>query len=263
MKQEKELVGWILIQDSLGNPQTHRQVAAIAVSLLDPTGPPQILGKHWLRSFITRHPEVRSLRGKRIDLLRVNGATTDRVKAFFELMTIPTIKDIPPSRPYNMDETGIMEGLGFNGWVLGSSRNRYTLQKQSGSRELITAVEAINALGTALPPLIIFKGKWVQQQWFPPDLEPYKQWFVTASDNGYTDNEISLLWLQSIFIPLTKLASTAMRRLLIVDGHGSHLPDKFMIVCYKNIHLLFLPSHSSHVLQHLIYLSFPPQRSLS
>lgn len=77
MKQEKELVGWILIQDSLGNPQTHRQVAAIAVSLLDPTDPPQTLGKHWLRSFITRHPERRSLRGKRIDL-RVNGATTDR-----------------------------------------------------------------------------------------------------------------------------------------------------------------------------------------
>jgi hypothetical protein len=41
-------------------------------------------------------------------------------------------------------------------------------------------------------------------------------------------------------------------RLLIVDGHGSHTSDEFMTMCYlNNVYLLFLPAHTSHVLQPL------------
>ncbi|EXA30734.1 anhydro-N-acetylmuramic acid kinase [Fusarium oxysporum f. sp. pisi HDV247] len=41
-------------------------------------------------------------------------------------------------------------------------------------------------------------------------------------------------------------------RLLIVDGHGSHTSDEFMTMCYlNNVHLLFFPAHTSHVLQPL------------
>jgi hypothetical protein len=262
MKQEKELVGWILIQDSIGTPPTHKQVAMIAATLLPSANPPHKLGRHWIEGFVKRHPEVRTLRGKRIDLLRANGATSDQVKAFFLFLKNPTIRDIPASRRYNMDEGGILEGVGINGLVLGSSRKRYTLHKQTGSRELITAVETISATGEALPPLIIFKGKWVQKQWFPKDLEPFKEWFFTASENGWTSDEIALAWLQSIFIPLTKPASKKQKRLLILDGHGSHTTAQFMIQCYhNNIHLLFLPSHSSHVLQPLDISVFSPVKA--
>jgi hypothetical protein len=41
-------------------------------------------------------------------------------------------------------------------------------------------------------------------------------------------------------------------RLLIVDGHGSHTTIDFLWYCKQNkIHLLFLPAHTSHVLQPL------------
>jgi hypothetical protein len=37
-----------------------------------------------------------------------------------------------------------------------------------------------------------------------------------------------------------------------VDSHGSHISDEFMTICYlNNVHLLFLPVHTSHVLQPL------------
>uniref|UniRef100_A0A8H7MYJ1 DDE-1 domain-containing protein n=1 Tax=Bionectria ochroleuca TaxID=29856 RepID=A0A8H7MYJ1_BIOOC len=216
------------------------------------------LGKHWMEGFLKRNPEIKTLRGKRIDLLRINGATADRVKDFFSIMNHPAIKYISPRDRWNMDEAGIMEGVRGNGLVLGSSRKQYTLLKQSGSRDLVTAVESINALGVALPPLIIFQGKWVQQQWFPPELELYKKWFFTASATGWTNDEIALAWLDLIFIPLTK-PETKRPRLLILDGHGSHTSDEFMIKCFQNdIFLLFLPSHSSHVLQPLDISVFSP-----
>ncbi|EAQ92239.1 hypothetical protein CHGG_00474 [Chaetomium globosum CBS 148.51] len=52
-----------------------------------------------------------------------------------------------------------------------------------------------------------------------------------------------------MFCPTT---ATSKKRLLIVDGHGSHETDDFMWTCFSNnIYLLFLPGHASHVLQPL------------
>jgi 4-hydroxybenzoate polyprenyltransferase len=257
-QQERHLAGWILTQDSLGLPPSHSQIQELAARILIESGDLEPIGKHWIEGFIRRNPEVKTLRGKRIDFLRINGATTDRVKDFFALKEIPEVRAISPQHRYNMDEAGIMEGLGDNGLVLGSSRKKFALRRQPGSRAWTSVLECINALGIALPPLIIFKGKSVQQQWFPQELQAYAEWFFTASDKGWTDDSIALAWLREIFIPLTKPA-TKTKRLLILDGHGSHETDEFMWECYKNdIYLLFLPSHSSHVLQPLDISIFSP-----
>jgi hypothetical protein len=48
-------------------------------------------------------------------------------------------------------------------------------------------------------------------------------------------------------------------RLLILDGHGSHETLEFIWECYSNnIHLLFLPPHTSHVLLPLDLSIFSP-----
>ena len=63
-----------------------------------------------------------------------------------------------------MDESGIMEGFGLNGLVVGSTMTRGIQRKQPGSRAWTLLIECISATGRALPPLVIFKGKTVQQQ---------------------------------------------------------------------------------------------------
>ena len=51
-------------------------------------------------------------------------------------------------------------------------------------------------------------------------------------------------------------------RLLILDGHGSHTPIDFMWECRENkIHLLYLPAHSSHLLQPLDLAAFSVLKS--
>jgi hypothetical protein len=45
-KQERDLAGWVLTQDSIGNAPSHRQVIVIASTILPASDPPAHLGKH-------------------------------------------------------------------------------------------------------------------------------------------------------------------------------------------------------------------------
>jgi 4-hydroxybenzoate polyprenyltransferase len=150
-----------------------------------------------------------------------------------------------------MDETGIMEGWGINGLVVGAAERKSIAVKSTQARAWTSVVECISATGKALPPAVIFRGKNVQQQWYPRKLEKLPEfagWLFATSPKGWTDHELALEWLQKIFIPRTHIAGQF--RLLIVDGHGSHVTDDFMWECFHaNIYLLFLPAHSSHITQ--------------
>ncbi|KAM9874670.1 transposase [Verticillium dahliae] len=260
--QEKHLVDWIRIQAALGLPPTHSQVREFAERILGLRGGPQTIGKNWFQGFLRRNPSIKVQRARPIDSQRINGASTDVIRNWFRLLMIPEIKAIQPVNRYNMDETGILEGRGSNGLVLGSSEAQNLRKKQPGSRAWTSILECINATGSALPPLVIFKGQSVQQQWFPLDLQPYKDWRFTAAENGWTDNDIAIFWLKEIFIPSTKPTNLSIARLLILDGHGSHESTDFMYLCYSNnIHLVFLPPHTSHVLQPLDQSVFGPLKA--
>jgi hypothetical protein len=89
-------------------------------------------------------------------------------------------------------------------------------------------------------------------------LTSFESWNFTATKKGWTDDSVALKWLQEIFIPETKPPNGECR-LLILDGHGNHTTIDFMWECYiNNIYLLFLPPHSSHVLQPLDLAVFSP-----
>jgi hypothetical protein len=83
-----------------------------------------------------------------------------------------------------MDEAGIIEGQGVNGLVVGSADRRFIQRKQPGSKAWTSFIECISALRIALPPLVMFKGKTVQQQWFPTALDTFEYWQFTATENG-------------------------------------------------------------------------------
>lgn len=100
-----------------------------------------------------------------------------------------------------------------------------------------------------LPPCIIFKGKNYIASWFD-DLP--SDWRIETSLNGWTTDEIGIRWLQKLFIPATTTRTQGKYRLLILDGHGSHLTPQFDQICEENdIMPICMPSHSSHLLQPL------------
>ena len=90
-----------------------------------------------------------------------------------------------------MDETSILEGQGSNGLVVGSTGAQNLRKKQPGSRAWTTILECVSATGFAVPPLVIYKGRSVQQQCFPLDLRPYTDWQFHATD------ETAIYWLKN------------------------------------------------------------------
>ena len=250
--QEQHLRDWILVQDGIGSPPTHIQVREFAQRIARKNGHEEPIGRHWIENFLTRHTEIKTLRSRKIDTARFNGATTNRIKAFFQLLQLPEIKAIPKENRYNMDECGVIEGQGNNGLVLGNAEKNIVLQKNPGSRIWTTIVECISADGRALTPLVIFKGETDQQQWLPEDRDFLSSWDFKSSTEEWTDDKIALTWLKMIFIPQTMSQKEGEKRLLIIDGHSSHATDDFMFECFYNgIYVLWIPPHSSHVTQPL------------
>lgn len=141
-------------------------------------------------------------------------------------------------------------------------RNGLFKKKHPGSKAWTSFIEAISATGQCTLPLVIFKGKSVQQQWYGPSIKQFENWEFTATDNGWTTDDTAVEWLQKVFIPQTAPRDPLEPRLLILDGHGSHETDEFMWECYSNnIQLLFLPPHTSHVLQPLDLAIFSSLKS--
>lgn len=251
---EDRLVKWILNQESLGFAPTHHQVRVLAASLIQDPGDRTPLGKKWIGYFLKRHPELQTKLGRRTEWARINAATPANINAFFQLYH--TMSWIPPARRYNADEGGLMEGEGTNGLVIGSSEckgRRLVPIKASTSRTWTSIIECVSATGVLLEPTIIFKGATIQDQWFRDSFaRSHPTWHTTVSENGWTSNDIAVEWLERVFLPQTDTGDPSDTRLLVLDGHGSHTTDEFITTCFlNNVHLLFLPAHTSHVLQPL------------
>ncbi|RKK17109.1 hypothetical protein BFJ66_g18038, partial [Fusarium oxysporum f. sp. cepae] len=248
-----------MVQADLGCPVSHQQVRHFANQIAIRNGFPEGVGKRWLQSFMDRNKEVKTLPGKSMDSDRYNGASTELIKAFFMLLSMPAVRIVKQKNRYNVDEVGMMEGIGLNGLFLGCKDKKSVLIRQPGSRSWITILECISATGKVLRPLVIFKGKTVQQQHFPEKLDFLEDWEFTCSEKGWTNNHMALIWLKTVFIPSTKPENPKEPRLLILDGHGSHMTEDFLFECYNNnIFVLFLPAHASHVLQPLDVAVFGP-----
>ena len=96
--------------------------------------------------------------------------------------------------------------------------------------------------------------------WYSSGNLPY-DWAIAVSENGWTDDEIGYEWIQH-FDKHTKAHTKGTKRLLIMDGHGSHHSGRFEEFCVQNsIITLCLPPHSSHLLQPLDVGCFRPLKT--
>jgi hypothetical protein len=115
----------------------------------------------------------------------------------------------------------------------------------------VTVVECVGSTGKVVSPLIIFKcgsnlSEWYTDSNLPPD------WSITYLLNGWMSDELGLQWLEKIFEPNTRPITAGTHRLLILDGHSSHLTPAFDQACKRNnIIACCMPPHSSHLLQPL------------
>lgn len=137
---------------------------------------------------------------------------------------------------------------------------RITHASQDGSREFISLLACICADGSTLPPALIYQGEsgTLQDSWIE-DWTPQDQAHFAVSTNGWSCDALGLDWLENVFDRYTKQKAGNRRRLLLVDGHSSHVNMKFINLCDSlRILLMILPPHSTHRLQPLDVSLFAP-----
>ena len=91
-----------------------------------------------------------------------------------------------------------------------------------------------------------------------------ESWKFSCQPKGWSTNFHELEWFHHCFEPATcELSDDACKlRVLIFDGHESHLSSQFLAHALdNNIHLLMLPPHTSHLLQPLDVGVFGPLKS--
>lgn len=161
-----------------------------------------------------------------------------------------------------MDEKGFLIGLLQNTKRIMTAKHynqgRVVGVKQDGSREFITLIAAISASGNAVTPTLIYKGAShdLQDTWLENYDHSQDKANFAATEKGWTNEDCGLSWLVRVF---GKETTTTHWRLLIVDGHSSHVNKRFIEWCDKNrIILAILPPHSTHRLQPLDVGVFSP-----
>lgn len=183
-------------------------------------------------------------------------------KLYNELRRVIDEFKISPENCYNMDETGSSIGTIQRGHVIidTTTQNKYELE--IGRQEWVTCIECICTDGSSLSPTIIFKGAKPLDKWIPKGTEGVTEVSWKASDNGWISNDLAVQWLREVFEPQTRTKANGERRLIICDGHDSHISAKFVAHCmHYKIEIILLPPHSSHLLQPLDVAVFGPLKT--
>ena len=233
-QQEQELLAYIDRLTERGLPPTRAIIRSIASQIAH-----KELGVHWVDRFVQRWPDrLISKWTTGMDNSRHKADSGKKYSLYFDLLRDKIDRyHIEARHIYNMDEKGFMLGVVgrtkriFSRASYEDRRSRSTIQ--DGSRDWITLIACVCADGSYLDPSLIYQSKSgsIQDSWlqgFDPDIH---QAYVSSSPSGWTNNEIGLAWLKQVFNRGTKEKARSSYRLLILDGHGSHLTMEFIDYC--------------------------------
>jgi hypothetical protein len=183
--QEDWLSKWAIKQNEMGHPPRLSYFKVFAQKILYNNGIARKLGKGWYSRFLSRHSEIKSLRARLVDYRRVSAASSDNIDIFFNRLELPEIQKILHQHIWNANEVGLIMGIRDNGIVIGNAYRKFLVSKDGENREWVSIIECISKTDALLPPLVIFAGKYVQQQWFPNDNEtPFSNWYFETSSKG-------------------------------------------------------------------------------
>jgi hypothetical protein len=154
----------------------------------------------------------------------------------------------------NFDESGFQIGVVKGDIVYVPLDCEVVYNADPDNRELVTVVATINYGGRKVPAYIIFKGAYHLRGYFLRTLDGGIEF--ARSPTGFTNNRLGLRYLEHFIRHCPPLRIGAYR-ILIFDGHSSHLSDDFLHLCWENrIRPFRLPAHTTHLLQPLDIVVF-------
>ena len=216
------------------------------------------LGKRFLDRFHKRHAVLSSHFAQAINHERaLAGDPTVLNHLFNRLIAIQSRYYIIPENIWNIDKNCFL--LGVLSWdkVLCRSTRKNPRLVQEGVTEWFTLEEAIGVGGQTIAPYVIYKGEAQYMGWH--DYEEWEEATFALSPTQWSNNYMGFKWLSKHCHPRTQPIDQDAYRLLLIDGHSSHLSYEFVSSTLQHhIQLLCFPSHTNHLLQPLDMGIFSP-----
>jgi DDE superfamily endonuclease/Tc5 transposase-like DNA-binding protein len=260
--QEKALCRYIDRLDAVGLAVRKDFILAAANNILRDAAevPDDVQGikMPWITRFLKRY-EYTVVPQRTLERDRQMAEDVDNIHEWYlKFNSVIQDEGILPDDIWNMDETGFRIGIGKDQLVV-TRKRRVTYLGSPSNRESATLIEYISATGNHLPPLIIMSGERHMSRWYVTEtLEDDA--VISVTPTGYSNDNIALHWIHH-FEQKSRGSMRGMKRLLLLDGHGSHHTKEFIEYCeYHDIIPFGLPPHTTHLMQPLDVVVFQPYK---
>ena len=256
---EQKVRKWLEEQSKNNIFPTKKDFNEICVSFLEEQKYDGSWSKNYFNVLINRiAPDFETRVAQALDNERGDLKEED-LKNYFQILKNLLIDQINPKLIINLDETG------FGGSKAVKKRGKKVLVKKSYTGKcfyqaekqvnLITALIAVTASGEMITPCCI-----VQRGTEHPDEAKcpfYNKMKVFTTPNAFItrsvfENYLNEYVLKHIEKVRTEIGNSSAPALIIYDGHKAHLSQVLFASCAeKNIHVVIIPPHSSHIVQTL------------
>lgn len=209
-----------------------------------------IPGEDWFLNFKRRHNLSLKI-PQSVEFARKKNVDPFLMYDYFDLLE-KTVKELgleeKPSQIWNLDESSFCSDPSKTK-IVGQRGLPSTRTTSGPGKQNTTVLMCCNAVGVKAPPLIIFKGKNVWDQWVAPPATEFPNTTYAATSNGWMESTVFKNYFEKSFI---KQLPENRPVLVIYDGHATHLSVDVIKTAIENqITILKLPPHTSHLLQPL------------
>ena len=174
----------------------------------------------------------KSLRTKTLAAERKASHLTATIESHFSDFRNAQIKyGIAQDDIYNMDETGFRIGCLGSQIVITHLNTKAVYLSVPDNRKMVTSVECISGGGFAIAPMIILAGSVLMKKHFDNHIND--DVLFSISDSGYINSYLCIEWLRH-FNKQTNSKRKGKYRMIIFDGHESHLTDEFTYYCWEH-----------------------------
>ena len=222
-------------------------------SLLKEHGGSLDLGKKWAESFLVRRGFVKRKATKAArklppDYPDLKLAYLKRIQDEVEA------HDIPWDMVFNWDQTGL-KLVPVSSWTMAKEGSKQVPVVGKEDKREITALLAVTASGTLLPPQLIYQGK---TDGCHPKISFPADWNVTHSDSHWSTETTMLEYIDKVIVPYVVKERNRLEladdhpALAIFDMFAAHRCSSVLAKLQSNnIHQVFVPAGCTGELQPL------------
>ena len=199
LKEEEELVSFLLKCARIGYPHTRQQIISIVQEVLNNKfSEPPLVTNGWWERFINRHPNLSLRTPAPLSFIRAMATDRECLERYFDLLCSTLEENDILDKPtciFNCDETGFPL-CPKSDKVLCERGEKNPCHLTGNTKSQITVLACTSAAGYALPPFVCFDRKSLNIKLTEGEVPGT---VYGLSSNGWMNTELFTDWFKGHF----------------------------------------------------------------